>query len=187
MTGHGLAPSKRVASNEAPFDAETGTAGRPDHLGSFRSLMERTYPLAQSDLSRFVDAQRGMFETALAEIASGRKRSHWMWFIFPQLRGLGHSAMAQHYGIASSNEAREYLAHPLLGTRYRECVAALNRLASADAVDVFGATDAMKLRSSLTLFDAAEPSAMLREALERFFNGERDEATLRILSRGEAR
>ncbi|PZU13648.1 MAG: DUF1810 domain-containing protein [Sphingobium sp.] len=140
--------------------------------------------MAQPDLSRFVEAQNGVFETALAEIASGRKRTHWMWFIFPQLRGLGHSAMAQHYGIASLEEARLYLDHVLLGARYRSCVAALNELAPADAVDVFGATDAMKLRSSLTLFDAVEPSTMFQEALARFFHGKRDEATLRILSGG---
>lgn len=143
--------------------------------------------MSQTDLSRFVDAQNGMFETALAEITSGRKRSHWMWFVFPQLRGLGHSAMARHYGIASLNEARDYLAHPLLGTRYKASVAALNKLAVADAVGVFGVTDAMKLRSSLTLFELAGPSPMIGEALKRFFDGQRDEATIRILSGGDAR
>lgn len=134
------------------------------------------------DLSRFVDAQADIYDTALAEIRLGQKRSHWMWFIFPQLRGLGHSAMARHYGIASLDEARAYLAHPVLGPRYRTCVEAVDALSTNDPVAVFGTTDAMKLRSSLTLFEAAEPSPMIDEVLHRFFNGERDAATQQMLS-----
>lgn len=133
-------------------------------------------------LDRFIDAQTGVYETALEEIHASRKRSHWMWFIFPQLRGLGHSPKAQHYGISSLEEARTYLHHPVLGARYRTCVDALNALANSDAVAVFGSVDAMKLRSSLTLFEAAEPLATINETLQRFFQGERDNATQRMLA-----
>ncbi|MFD1106184.1 DUF1810 domain-containing protein [Sphingobium olei] len=136
----------------------------------------------RDDLSRFVDAQSDSYDTALAEIRSGQKRSHWMWFIFPQLRGLGHSAMAQHYGIASLDEARAYFAHPVLGPRYRTCVEAVDALGTNDPVAVFGTTDAMKLRSSLTLFEAAEPSPMIDDVLNRFFNGKRDTATQQMLT-----
>lgn len=133
-------------------------------------------------LDRFMDGQSGVYETALEEIHAGRKSSHWMWFIFPQLRGLGHSPMAQHYGISSLEEARAYLHHPILGARYRTCVDALHALANSDAVAVFGSVDAMKLRSSLTLFEAAEPLATIDRALQKFFQGERDSATQRLLA-----
>lgn len=132
-------------------------------------------------LARFVDAQANSYATALSEIRAGAKRSHWMWFIFPQLRGLGLSPTAHYYGIASIEEARAYLVHPILGARYRECVEALQQLRTSDAVAVFGAVDAMKLRSSLTLFEAAIPSPLFTEALDRWFPGERDPATRQML------
>jgi uncharacterized protein (DUF1810 family) len=133
-------------------------------------------------LSRFIEAQADIYDTALAEIRSGRKRSHWMWFIFPQLRGLGHSSMAQHYGIASVEEARAYLADPLLGPRYLECVEALQSLPVCDPISVFGSTDAMKLRSSLTLFETAGPLPLFSAALAKWFGSARDETTRRMLS-----
>jgi uncharacterized protein (DUF1810 family) len=129
-------------------------------------------------LQRFLDAQAGDYERALAEIAAGAKRSHWMWYIFPQLAGLGHSAMARRYAIASRAEARAYLAHPILGPRLLRCVAALQALPGADPVAIFGPVDAMKLRSSLSLFEAAGGSALYAAALERWFAGMRDPATL---------
>jgi len=135
------------------------------------------------DLGRFVAAQEEIYETALAEIRRGWKRTHWMWFIFPQLRGLGHSAMAHVYGMRSLDEARAYLDHPLLGSRYRECVGALQDLVDTNAEKVFGDTDAMKLRSSLTLFGEAADLPLIRAALERWFRGKPDEATLRMLAR----
>lgn len=95
------------------------------------------------DLARFVEAQEGVYQSALAEIRRGAKRGHWMWFIFPQLRGLGHSAMAERYGIGSIEEARAYLEHPLLGQRLRECVEALQDLTGPSAADIFGEVDAM--------------------------------------------
>jgi len=132
-------------------------------------------------LARFVDAQANSYAIALSEIRAGAKRSHWMWFIFPQLRGLGLSPTAHYYGIASLEEARTYLDHPTLASRYRECVEALQQLGTSDPVAVFGTIDAMKLRSSLTLFEAATPSPLFAEALDRWFSGERDPATRHML------
>jgi uncharacterized protein (DUF1810 family) len=136
------------------------------------------------DLARFVSAQEGSYATALEEIRQGAKRSHWMWYVFPQLAGLGHSATARHYAIRSLDEARAYLAHPLLGPRLRACVDALDRLEGTSAERVFGAVDAMKLRSSLTLFEAA--GAPFGPTIERWF-GERDRRTLELLEPGEWR
>ncbi|WP_278984181.1 DUF1810 domain-containing protein [Sphingobium yanoikuyae] len=133
-------------------------------------------------LARFIEAQAKIYDTALAEIRAGSKRSHWMWFVFPQLRGLGHSPTAHYYGIASLSEARAYLSHPVLGSRYLECVKALQKLGDNDPVAVFGSVDAMKLRSSLTLFEAVGGSPLLDDALERWFDGERDASTLHLLA-----
>jgi uncharacterized protein (DUF1810 family) len=130
------------------------------------------------DLDRFVAAQAAVWPTPLAELTHGRKASHWMWFVFPQVAGLGHSAMAQRYVIASLAEARAYLAHPLLGGRLHECLAALAALPPTGAAAVFGAIDAVKLRSSLTLFDAAGGGPAFATALDRWCGGERDPATL---------
>jgi uncharacterized protein (DUF1810 family) len=135
-----------------------------------------------TSLDRFVEAQTLAYPGALAEIRRGAKRSHWMWYIFPQLAGLGHSAMARHLAIRSADEARGYLDHPVLGPRYLECVTALQDLAVSNPVAVFGEIDAMKLCSSLTLFEAVRPSALLAAALDRWFGGQRDAVTLRLLS-----
>lgn len=130
------------------------------------------------DLERFVAAQASSYDTALAEIRAGDKRSHWMWYIFPQIAGLGRSPMAQRYAIRSLDEASAYLDHPLLGNRMRECVAALDALSGTTAQRVFGDIDAIKLRSSLTLFEVA--GAAFRPTIKRWF-GERDERTLSLL------
>jgi uncharacterized protein (DUF1810 family) len=133
-------------------------------------------------LQRFVDAQAGVYETALDEIRRGRKTTHWMWFIFPQLAGLGSSPTARLYSIASIEEARAYLAHPVLGARLRECANAVVRLAGRSATEVFGQPDDVKLKSSLTLFEAADPGAtVFGDALDAVWLGERDEVTLRKL------
>jgi uncharacterized protein (DUF1810 family) len=129
-------------------------------------------------LERYVAAQAGVYDTALGEIRAGAKRSHWMWFVFPQIAGLGHSDMARRYAIADLAEARAYLAHPVLGGRLRDCVAALATIADADPVRVFGGIDAVKLRSSLTLFEAAGGGTAFAAALDRWFGGARDPATL---------
>jgi uncharacterized protein (DUF1810 family) len=132
-------------------------------------------------LDRFVEAQTLSYQTALGEIRRGAKRSHWMWYIFPQLAGLGRSEMARHFAIASADEARAYLAHPVLGARYLESVGALQDLSTSDPVEVFGDIDAIKLRSSLTLFEATGHMALFAAALERWFAGERDAATIELL------
>jgi len=136
------------------------------------------------DLSRFVEAQDGTFETALAEIRAGAKRSHWMWFVFPQFAGLGRSPASHHFAIRSLDEARAYLDHPLLGPRLRQCVDALLAWAgSRDPVSIFGAVDAMKLHSSLTLFDSIADDSLFERALDSFFDGVRDGSTLVLLRR----
>nr|WP_253201251.1 DUF1810 domain-containing protein [Sphingomonas quercus] len=131
-------------------------------------------------MNRFVEAQNATYATAIAEICSGAKRSHWMWFIFPQLAGLGASDMAQRFAIRSLAEARAYLDHPQLGPRYAECVAALDDLAGTSAPQIFGAIDAMKLRSSLTLFAEASHRRRFQAALERWC-GSPDPKTLELL------
>ena len=133
------------------------------------------------DLERFVTAQAGSYDTALGEIRRGAKRSHWMWYIFPQIAGLGSSATAERYAIRSIDEARAYLAHPVLGARLREIVGALQDLTGMTAESVFGGIDAMKLRSSLTLFIEAGAGPLFGAALTRWFDGVKDEATVRLL------
>ncbi|MDB4944777.1 MAG: hypothetical protein JWP97_4311 [Labilithrix sp.] len=137
-------------------------------------------PTPAFDLDRFVHAQdeHGTYDQALEELRAERKTSHWMWFVFPQIEGLGHSAMAQRYAISSIDEARAYLAHPVLGARLRACVAVLNEAKSRDAERILGGIDAVKLRSSLTLFLRAAPGeTIFLQALERFFDGAPDAAT----------
>ncbi|GAC1588720.1 MAG: DUF1810 domain-containing protein [Sphingomicrobium sp.] len=134
------------------------------------------------NLERFVAAQTNSYETALLEIKRGAKRTHWMWFIFPQIAGLGGSATAQFYAISSIAEAQAYLAHPLLGGRLRACVEALQDLTGTTAESVFGNVDAMKLRSSLTLFVEAGAGPVFQAALQRWFGGESDAATVKLLS-----
>lgn len=136
------------------------------------------------DLQRFVDAEaHGVYETALAELRDGSKRSHWMWFIFPQLAGLGVSRTARHYAIVSLDEARAYLAHSLLGKRLSASVEGLMPLVGRrSAEQILGPVDALKLRSSLTLFDTAESKKIFAAGLEGFFGGERDGRTLALLN-----
>ncbi len=117
-------------------------------------------------LERFIEAQAPVYADALAEIRSGAKRSHWMWFVFPQLAGLGRSSTAQHFAVHSAAEARAYLGHTVLGSRYRECVTALQDLPGSDPTVVFGAVDALKLCSSLTLFEAVQPTPLFAAALD---------------------
>jgi uncharacterized protein (DUF1810 family) len=138
------------------------------------------------DLDRFTTAQETSYDAALAEIRRGCKHSHWMWFVFPQLAGLGRSTTAQHYAIASLDEARAYLAHPVLGARLQACVEALQDIEHGSVEAVFGDIDALKLRSSLTLFEQASGERLFAAAIERWFDGRRDEATLRLLGRSAA-
>jgi uncharacterized protein (DUF1810 family) len=133
------------------------------------------------DAALFLDAQESSYASALAEISAGAKRGHWMWYVFPQVAGLGRSEMAQRYAIGSVSDAREYLAHPVLGQRLRDCVGALQDLPPTTAIKVFGQIDAIKLRSCLTLFIEAGAGRSFEAALERWFNGEPDPVTLQIL------
>jgi uncharacterized protein (DUF1810 family) len=122
------------------------------------------------DLNRFVSAQAGVYEEALAELKAGRKRTHWMWFVFPQIAGLGTSPTAQRYAIASLDEARAYLAHPVLGPRLRESAHALLELAGKSAEEIFGSPDDLKLRSSMTLFArAADDPDVFTAVLDRYY------------------
>ncbi len=130
--------------------------------------------------SEFITAQDPIYPTALAELRLGDKRSHWMWFIFPQVAGLGRSPMAQRFALQSLEEAKAYLADPVLGARYRECVAAVLPYAGRRSVhEIFGSPDDLKFHSSLTLFHRAVPEEPLfAEALQKFFSGREDQATL---------
>ena len=133
-------------------------------------------------LDRFLDAQRGDYAVALAEVRRGRKTSHWMWYIFPQIAGLGQSSTARYYSIRDLEEAREYYAHPVLGQRLREISGALLELRGSDPVAVFGGIDSMKLKSSMTLFAVAAPDdPLFQQVLDKYYGGEQDALTLRIL------
>jgi uncharacterized protein (DUF1810 family) len=136
------------------------------------------------ELQRFVEAQDqgGTYEQALAELRSGRKRSHWMWFVFPQIAGLGQSPTARRYAISSLDEARAYLAHPVLGPRLLECARVVGELEGRSAEEIFGGIDAMKLRSSMTLFAHAEPGRPeFKQVLDACFGGGADQMTERLL------
>jgi len=140
--------------------------------------------MAPFNLERFVEAQANSYDRALTELRAGRKTSHWIWYVFPQMRGLGFSQASQFYGVSGVDEARAYLGHPLLGPRLRECVEAMLATNDSNAEDVLGCTDAMKFRSSMTLFAEAAPEVPLfSRALARFFAGEPDERTLALLKK----
>jgi uncharacterized protein (DUF1810 family) len=134
-------------------------------------------------LSRFVDAQQDDFEQALSEIRSGKKRTHWMWYIFPQIDGLAFSSTAKHYAIKSIEEARAYLDHPVLGPRLLQCAEAVVGVEGRSATEIFGSPDDLKLRSCATLFACvAPPGSVFERLLEKYYGGERDRKTLRLLS-----
>ena len=133
-------------------------------------------------LQRFVAAQEPVFGAVLEELARGAKRSHWMWFVFPQLAGLGRTATAQHYGITSAVEALAYWRHPLLGARLKECTALVFAVEGKSALQILGAPDDLKFRSSMTLFERVAPEARVFDrALDKYFGGDRDAATLALL------
>ena len=132
------------------------------------------------DLKRFVDAQEPVYREVLEELRAGKKRSHWIWFIFPQIAGLGSSPTAQRYAIASIDEALAYLGHPILGARLRECTAIVNQIEGRTVSEIFGWPDDMKFRSCMTLFaQATTDNQVFRDALEKYFSGEADQQTLR--------
>lgn len=133
------------------------------------------------NLKRFIEAQEGVYPVALRELREGRKRSHWMWYIFPQLKQLGHSYNAKYYGLSGVDEAAAYLAEPVLGQRLREVSTAILNLPTNDAHEVFGGIDSLKLRSSMTLFDLVSPNDVFARVLDKYFNGQRDNRTLTII------
>ena len=135
------------------------------------------------DLDRFVMAQEPIYEQALAELRAGSKRTHWSWFILPQMRGLGFSSMSVRYGIGSLDEAKAYLAHPLLGPRLRECVSAMNSHTGLNASQILGSIDAQKFRSCVTLFiEASEHEPIFTAALAKYFGGAPDQSTLSLIA-----
>jgi uncharacterized protein (DUF1810 family) len=139
------------------------------------------------DLSRFVHAQAGAYERALAELQSGQKRTHWMWYIFPQLDGLGFSATAKRYAIKSVDEAQAYLAHPILGPRLQQCAEVVLRIEGRSATAIFGSPDDWKLRSCATLFAlVSPPGSVFDRLLGKYYRGERDTKTLQLLGRASA-
>jgi uncharacterized protein (DUF1810 family) len=142
-------------------------------------------PEAPFALSRFLSAQEGVYEQALSEIKSGLKRTHWMWFIFPQIAGLGFSTTSQFYGIKTIEEARAYLNHPVLGTRLRECAEAALAVTGRSASSIFGSPDDIKLRSCATLFAKvdAEPDSVFDRLLVKYFQGKKDGKTLQLLEK----
>ncbi len=139
-------------------------------------------------LERFVAAQDPVYADVVAELRAGRKASHWMWFVFPQMAGLGHSAMAQHYAISSLDEARAYFKHPILGARLLECIALVNVVERRSAEQIFGSIDAQKLQSCLTLFElASDGNPAIVAALEKYYDGRRDATTLQLLDRDHSK
>lgn len=131
------------------------------------------------ELERFLDGQRFGYETALAEMVKGRKMNHWIWYIFPQIKGLGHSPNAQFYGVRDLDEARAYLAHPVLGQRLREITNAVLTHKGEEIYEIMGSSiDALKFRSSMTLFDLVSPDDIFAEAINAFYSGQRDDITL---------
>ena len=162
-----------------------------DRLSMLRSGGEDVHPpsaaegegIVEHRLDRFVSAQDGVYEDVLDELRAGRKSSHWMWFIFPQVAGLGSSGMAQRYAIRSLEEARAYLAHPVLGARLRDCAGLLLSIEGRSAEEVLGRIDALKLQSSMTLFHRAAPQdPLFLEVLERYYDGVADAATDALLA-----
>jgi len=134
-------------------------------------------------LARFTDAQEPIYKRVLAELRSGKKRSHWIWFIFPQIDGLGNSVASRHFAIKNLEEARAYLQHPVVGTRLRECSEIVLGLEGRTVSDIFGSPDDMKVKSCMTLFDRAaeEQGSVFGKVLEKYYDGERDERTLELL------
>lgn len=137
-------------------------------------------------LSRFLEAQDAVYDSVLEELAFGRKKGHWMWFVFPQIKGLGHSPIAQHYAIASLDEARDYLEHPVLGQRLVECAQRVLDLQDRSITSIFGFPDNLKYRSCMTLFrEVGKRPGIFQRALDAHFGGEPDSLTLRLLGKSE--
>ena len=154
--------------------------------------MEKTDDTRRRDdpfnLGRFTSAQERVYETVLAELRSGQKRTHWMWFIFPQIEGLGYSATSMHYAIKSEAEARQYLKHPVLGQRLLECAATVLNVEGRSASEIFGYPDDLKLKSSMTLFAyVTDPQSVFARVLDKYYQGKRDAMTVSLLEQHQSR
>ena len=156
-------------------------------LKSIIMQTDSSNPIIQDsfNLNRFIIAQDAVYDTVVAELSDGCKRSHWMWYIFPQLKHLGHSYNAKFYGISGWEEAKAYLANPILDARLRKVSEIILALPEDDAREVFGGIDAIKLRSSMTLFDLVAPNDIFSRVLEKYFNGKRDRRTIAIVNEGD--
>jgi uncharacterized protein (DUF1810 family) len=185
----GHAPTRRFC-----FYAELSTAKL--HVSSSADYTEMLMPPTSDttgnpdpfDLQRFVSAQEKVYANVLAELRSGQKRTHWMWYIFPQMAGLGYSSTAKHYAIQRSEEARQYLNHPVLGKRLIECTEAVLAVQGRSASAIFGSPDDVKLKSSMTLFAAlTPPGSLFAQVLDRYFQGQRDSKTLDLLEQHSAK
>lgn len=140
------------------------------------------------DLKRFIDAQEGVYETTLAELRAGQKRSHWMWFIFPQVDGLGLSETSKFFAIKGIEEARQFLADPVLGSRLMECTRVLLGIEGRSVLQIFGSPDDLKLKSSMTLFaSVSSGNSLFQQVLDKYYHGEKDSRTLEILERLESK
>ena len=179
MAGMPTFPLTRLDSEKRPVYSSGEYWRQPP--GIERVTQRR--PMAPEGLERFVYAQAPVIETAMEELRAGRKETHWMWFVFPQLYGLGHSRKAQKYGIVDLNEARDYMAHSLLGPRLHECLRLVLQHQDRKAEEIFGTVDAMKLRSCATLFEqvSATPHSVFQLVLQVFYGGKADPETLRLL------
>ena len=134
------------------------------------------------NLQRFISAQESIIDRVVDELKTGQKQTHWMWFVFPQIHGLGHSGIAKHYAISSEGEALAYLSHSLLGARLQQCTVIVAGLTGRSAEQIFGSTDAMKFRSSMTLFASVSPASVIFEAaLDKYYDGRPDQTTLEYL------
>jgi uncharacterized protein (DUF1810 family) len=176
-------PPLILRNDEAPGADHRSSSGMTKEMTKETTQqMTKGMMRGMTDLTRFVEAQDGIYERALAELRAGEKRSHWMWFVFPQVAGLGRSSTAQRYAIAGLDEARDYLAHPVLGPRLVECSEALLAVEGRDASQIMGYPDDLKLRSSMTLFaEAADDLAPFARVLEKYFDSSPDPATLERL------
>lgn len=139
-----------------------------------------------NNVSRFIKAQENMYETALAEVRNGKKESHWIWFVLPQLRGLGHSYNSNYYGLDGLEKTRLYLDNPILNAHLREAVGVLLSLPTNNPESIFGKLDALKLKSSMTLFDAAQPNDIYAKVLDKYFSGQRDKRTNAIIKKADS-
>jgi uncharacterized protein (DUF1810 family) len=174
-----LCPTCGQPASRDLADTDPGWECRNEACPEFgQPLSDDEVLLDPYDLARFVHGQAGIYDRVVAELRAGRKTGHWMWFVFPQIEGLGRSPTARHYAIGSLDEARAYLEHPVLGERLRECARILTELEGRSAEEIFGGVDAMKLRSSMTLFARAAPGEpVFHEVLDRYYEGVADAAT----------